>query len=221
MLYLLYHALAVNAVQLYHAKQNTAAGNEVGGLNLTCSICSARGFKDQKALDQHCRTRHGIRNPVVQFVGSILKCPVCSTEFHTRLRLITHLSDKRVRSKVRGVSCRDAFLRSGPEPVSPDALAELNRVNDAMRAKAMKEGHTHPICVRSALRTSACILEGLSNGSSKAFKRILLPIKRCMQKSDPTTHTAANSKFVSVRRLVPCRRICVKSSPSFGKCRLK
>ena len=74
-------------------------------------------------------------------------CPVCKTEFRSRLRVIAHLSDAR-RTRCRDVICSNM----ADYPVlSEEAAMQLDLIDRFDRAAARKEGHTHPIAVGSAV----------------------------------------------------------------------
>ena len=68
-----------------------------------CSDCNA-SFASNKALLCHCRKAHGFRDSVRLFLNADGVCPVCQTFFHSRLRVIAHVNDRR--SKV----CKPSFL---------------------------------------------------------------------------------------------------------------
>eukprot|EP00973_Karenia_brevis_P014898 2033769-Karenia_brevis.AAC.1 len=71
-----------------------------------CSVCAnAPVFKHAKALASHMRSKHGVRSDMNKYIGDTGVCPVCGTDFHNRVRLLAHVSDMRVRSKTRRVTC--------------------------------------------------------------------------------------------------------------------
>ena len=109
-----------------------------------CDKCS-RSFASSKALKAHQRKKHGDACAVHRYVGNVTVCPVCFSDFHSRVRLITHSSDSRVRSKSRMTSCHAVFLGSKP-PIIPEDVLERCRITDrSVRAEARKQGHTHEI----------------------------------------------------------------------------
>ena len=77
----------------------------------------------------------------------------CGMDFHTRLGLLAHISDKRVRSKVRGTSCGLLFLQSSPVPLPASLASSLNHRDRLLRKLALKDGHTHAIARVPATQT--------------------------------------------------------------------
>ena len=96
----------------------------------------------------HCRAKHGVRNAIIEHIGDIGVCPICSTNFITRLRLISLLSDS------RRARCRVQVMSGSYPKIPPDELARLNEADREIRKLALKSGHTHPIAAKSA-RTAA------------------------------------------------------------------
>ena len=133
--------------------------------SFNCSACSAR-FASQKALSQHCRIMHKVVSVMPNIVGSICVCQVCCTNFHTRTRLIAHLSDTRIRSKVRGTNCRAVFL------ADPSMHAVRSDSDHAIHKEAIREafrrGHTHQIAVRPASKGKPSVLKGTRAGCGLA-----------------------------------------------------
>ena len=73
--------------------------------------------------------------------------PVCKTIFHTRLRLLAHLSDK------RRTACQSAIL-DAPDvyrPLSDERISELDALDRVTRSDARQRGHTHPVACRTAV----------------------------------------------------------------------
>jgi len=120
----------------------------------TCDRC-ARSFATLKALLAHQRKKHGDTCAVNKYIDDVSLCPVCLTDFHSRVRLITHLSDTRVRSKTRLTSCNAVFLASKPPIVQQDVLERCMARDRCVRAQASKQGHTHEIATVPCKRTRA------------------------------------------------------------------
>ena len=112
-----------------------------------CDVCGhgEAVFGSSKALQTHKRMKHGTRSSVIQYIPNTSVCPVCKVDFRSRLRLITHASESRARSKNRRYTCRDVIL-SGILPQLPAAeLAGLNARDREARRAASKAGHSHEI----------------------------------------------------------------------------
>ena len=116
-----------------------------------CTICSAPYpvFASRKGLCQHMRVAHGIRNHYRTFVDDSGKCPVCRTCLHTRLRVLAHLSDPR-----RNTTCRDAIDAGQVRALPSDRVAQLDALDTARRTAARRDGHTHCLATRSAVRSN-------------------------------------------------------------------
>jgi hypothetical protein len=108
-----------------------------------CADCNAT-FASNKALLCHCRQKHNYRDPVRLFLTSDGVCPVCKATFHTRLRAIAHVNDR------RNKACKPRLL-SGEFPQIPPALAaEFDELDRSARTDARRQGHSHPIAEKSA-----------------------------------------------------------------------
>jgi hypothetical protein len=100
-----------------------------------------------------------------QLVPNITVCPVCSTNYFTRTRLVQHLSEKRIRSKVRKTSCRLLFLDSKPNRLGTDTINALQLAAREVLRVARKQGRTHERASRPALRSAPHILKGIKASS--------------------------------------------------------
>ena len=113
---------------------------------LTCSICGAterKQFSNQKALLAHVRAKHGIRTEVRRYVKDGI-CPICRTDFKSRIRCIAHLSD------TRRPKCMDRVLGGECAALPEVFVRELDSHDRIARRKAVKDGHSHPIAVGHA-----------------------------------------------------------------------
>jgi len=110
-----------------------------------CSQCVPPvAFSTGKALQSHMRTKHRVRSSISMYIDDSGLCPICSTNFRSRIRVISHLSD------VRRPKCRDCIL-TGCVPVIADSLyVQLQERDKQLRRKALHQGHTHPIASGSA-----------------------------------------------------------------------
>ena len=101
-----------------------------------CEACLA----DEKAMDQHRRRKHGVRQMQRFYANGDGICPVCKARLCTRLRLLSHLSDKR-RPKCWNV------IRSAPaQHKLADALVEkLDESDRVERLNARRQGRSHAV----------------------------------------------------------------------------
>ena len=126
-----------------------------------CQLCSGKAFMTSKALAQHARIKHKMRTPVDQFVPATATCMVCGTIFASRLLLVSHLSDNRVRSKVRGQPCGQVFLSRNPQPVDAQELQRIHDSERQIRRDAASRGHTHQIALVPAFNPRRSVLKGI------------------------------------------------------------
>ena len=85
------------------------------------------GFASVQALGQHRRRAHGFMNPIRRSIwGS--KCPVCEVQFHTRPRLLQHLS-------YDSASCKAIFLDGEPVVLPLELVLQLDAA-DAAKSRA-------------------------------------------------------------------------------------
>jgi hypothetical protein len=112
-----------------------------------CGDCNA-AFASSKALLCHCRTIHGYRDPVRLYVQADGVCPVCKSRFHSRLRAIAHVNDR------RNKSCKPQLLSGGFVQIPPKLADELDDFDRIARKEARHQGHSHPIAVQSARKVS-------------------------------------------------------------------
>ena len=127
-----------------------------------CSACSAKLFASQKALDQHARIKHNIVSVIHRIVPDIAVCHICYTNYHTRERLVAHLSETRIRSQVRRTNCRTEFLALGWPVLSPSQLASFNARRNADAKKMRRAGHTHTLAEAPVQRGAPSVLKGIA-----------------------------------------------------------
>ena len=118
----------------------------VSGLTFRCTQCTSQ-FSNNKALLQHRRSKHGFREPLTRHIDGSGVCPSCRTTFHTRLRLLAHVSDR------RNQTCSLWILGNVPS-LSNDEIGTLEVNDREARNTARKNGHTHAIASRHAVTAS-------------------------------------------------------------------
>ena len=107
-----------------------------------CTICQCNGvavapsFPTEKDLLSHKRAKHGIKCNARLYIDSDATCPVCLTQFGSRLRAIAHLSDQ------RRTQCSSQLLRL--TLVHPERVASLDALDRAERREAQRDGKSHP-----------------------------------------------------------------------------
>ena len=115
----------------------------------TCLQCDGgvRSFPTQKALASHMRSAHNVKNMYRLYVDGSGKCPVCSTNLHSRLRVIAHLSDPR-----RNLKCRQAIHDGTVQSLPQSEVTKLDALDTLARREAQRAGRSHPIASESACK---------------------------------------------------------------------
>ena len=109
-------------------------------------------------MSSHKWSKHGIRSKILQLVDDETCCPVCDTECYSCARLVKHLLEKRVRSRTRGVSCRDQFLLSRSKRIPTERVNILDQRDANVAKAARRKGHTSIIADRPCDRRAPSIL---------------------------------------------------------------
>ena len=89
--------------------------DEMGLISHSCAMCDYSTDSIQ-ALSWHEYTSHGLRHPMRDHIDGTV-CIACLSDFHTRERVITHVTASSPR-------CRDVYLLVRPE-VEPDKIVQL------------------------------------------------------------------------------------------------
>ena len=124
--------------------------SECDRLAYVCHMCSNAvkpAFATMKALGQHQRIKHQIRTEVRNYVDDSGFCPVCSTNFQSRIRVIAHLSDTRP-SRCK---CRDEVLSGRYEQLPGHVVVQLDGVDKQLKRDARRAGSSHVIACRTAV----------------------------------------------------------------------
>ena len=119
-----------------------------------CDACDC-AFPTEKAKKAHQRTKHKVLVPQRHYADENGVCPVCSTGFNTRLRLLAHLCDSR-RPKCWDRICAQP---TNFERLSDERTLELDAADRVSRREARRAGYSHPIAIGPA-RTEAGKLIG-------------------------------------------------------------
>ena len=113
-------------------------------LTFNCADCDS-SFASSKALAQHRRVAHGITSSVKHFIDDSGMCPICGTNFRSRLRVISHLSD------VRRPACRDKVLSGEVQRLDAAKLKAFQCADREALTHARKRGHSHVIAEGPAI----------------------------------------------------------------------
>ena len=110
-------------------------------LTFECDLCPCPrpAFSTAKALAQHKRIKHQMRNAVRFYIDGSGVCPACKNVYHTRYRVLTHIQNP------QKPECKLYILRSGSVRALPnDVVQELDELDNIAIREARKQGHTHP-----------------------------------------------------------------------------
>ena len=112
-----------------------------------CSQCQ-RVFGSSRALFRHQQAQHGRRAPQRFYAPASAVCMVCGTKYSSRLRLLDHLCDLRLKVCWSTIQkFRDKY-----PALSEEEVYELDILDREMRRKAKRSGHSHPLSTAPARR---------------------------------------------------------------------
>ena len=135
------------------------------------AICRSRGdsehvacrcglvLKSARALAMHERMKHAAGSTVKAWAGATGVCCVCGTQLSTRLRLIAHLSDRRIRGN-RQPCC--SLLHRFPQ-VEAAEQHRLDELDKLARSAARRRGNTQPLSAAPAKRPRPQPLDAQQN----------------------------------------------------------
>ena len=122
-------------------------------LTHNCTRCT-RAFASQKALESHCRTKHGDRLDIRRYIRTSV-CPACGTDYRERLRCIAHLSDRR-----RPVCA--GWVKHHVVPMAESQVKQLDEVDKVQRRAAWQAGHSTHIAKLPARRGDGRVVGRIS-----------------------------------------------------------
>ena len=152
-----------------------------------CRLCLDPPFAATTArgLSSHMWIKHGVRAPVAAVLGNTTVCPACRTDFFSRVRLLTHAAEKRIRFVTRGKSCSEVIMSMNLPLVPEQELKQLQILEREERHAALRSGQTHPIASKPARRSRPSVLKSRSD----------VPIRRrLVGKQPPPAVYSANSE---------------------------
>jgi hypothetical protein len=125
----------------------------LGQHEFACTLCSSNpAFKSAKALASHMRSKHKVTNPLNRYIDNSGICPVCGTSFFSRARVLTHVSETRVRNKSGRKSCRQRLLAGEFPTVSDTVFTDAVLATRTERREAQRRGRTHVLATLPAKR---------------------------------------------------------------------
>ena len=118
--------------------------------------CAEMGGLGAKALAQHQRIKHSMRSVLRFYVDGTGICPSCKNIYHSRYRVLTHLSSP------KKPICKEYVLCSGKVSALPnDVVQHLDEIDKTLIREARKQGRTHPKVTIPARRAQgACTARG-------------------------------------------------------------
>ena len=148
---------AVNALHFEDSCCESAAAPSQGGGGTRPFACHIAAFATAKARDQHLRIQHGVRCLQRSFAPASAVCPVCGTQFGSRLRLLAHLCDS------RRTTCWYT-IRGNPiqyPPLPAAQVAELDEADILRRRSAQQLGYSHALARGPARRADGSVVPKL------------------------------------------------------------
>ena len=162
-----------------------------GQHEFACSLCaSCPAFKNARALASHIRCKHKVTSPLNRYIDNSGICPVCRTNFYSRTRVLTHVSETRVRNKSGRKTCRQRLLAGDFPELCVSVFADATLASRKERRAAQRCGRTHTLATLPAKRqarpehysqlrplkrlrtkTSPADVVFVPNGNSDALKR--------------------------------------------------
>ena len=173
-----------------------------------CDICNVV-FRSHKQLAVHRWSKHKLKAGVRNFLGDVSVCPICRTDFRSRIRLVKHMSERRVRAKNRPTTCQQVFLSSNPAPV-PDVELQRLEARDKTRSKEVrKSGHSHELAAVPSVRTVPHILkkprvkpqQSCDTGSHSFVGHLWQPRRRLRGKTPAGASTTDDNSLRPLKRL--------------------
>ena len=99
-------------------------------------------FPCQKSLLLHRKRAHAFIEPVILRIGPSGVCAGCHGTFHTRLRVIRHVMER------RNEACRKVII--GMPPLARNEFDTLVQADRTARKAARQNGHSHPLAQKQA-----------------------------------------------------------------------
>ena len=150
-----WHALIGNIFYVQSCLDRQAPTIPTIQLTFVCEICTSPrpAFCTAKALAQHKRIKHKMRNNIRCYIDDSGVCPCCKNIYHTRYRVLTHLQNP------QKPECKDYVSNSGHVRILPnETIQQLDEMDKIAIREARKQGLTHPKVKMPARRADgACI----------------------------------------------------------------
>ena len=212
---MLYHTYLNDDDNVYDMQSPGPAELAQRAVAFPCAQCGLH-FKSSKAMRQHARIKHKARSVAALTVPDITVCPICGTNFHSRLCLVTHLSDRRVRSKIRNTSCAIEYENTNPPGLTNEQLRIVDDEARRLRKRSLEAGHTHHIQRMPAVRPkrvdagipqhllTRCHPQGARRRLFQKTSSIIGNVRLLPKKVAPPTPIVYSSKY----------RVSVKSHPA-------
>lgn len=99
-----------------------------------CERCDNIFRTSKQRANRMWSTQH-VKSEFRKHIPDITECPHCKVHFFSRARLINHLAEKRIRSRLRSISCQAAVLAMGL-PRVPDVLLNELEARDSASQKS-------------------------------------------------------------------------------------
>ena len=100
-------------------------------------------------------TKHAGVTNLDTYIDDSGVCPVCNQKFYTRLRVLQHVREKRVRSKQKRLLCRDVLLSGAFPQICSDRLVHFRKHDNDMLRNCRRLGKNKVPVVMHAKRKLA------------------------------------------------------------------
>ena len=154
------------------------------------------GFMTSRALHTRARVKHNKRNMLRFYLDGSGICPVCRTQFESRLRVLAHVSETRCRGKSR-ITCRSVLESGKARLIEASEVARLDELDRIQRRTARRAGRSHAkVCVPAKRsRVRAFPNEPICVVDDNALVELVKPHKRLRHKTTVAVIRESNKRL--------------------------
>jgi len=96
-------------------------------------------WSTSRALESHMRAKHKVLCEFRYYVDSSGRCPICHTDYKSRIRCLAHICDRR-RPK-----CANEVKNGNARRLPENTVLKLDEADREQRRLAQRQGRSHPI----------------------------------------------------------------------------
>ena len=182
-------------------------------------------FGSSRALATHIRIGHKQRSGLRCFLDASATCPVCKTQFASRIRWLAHVSEQRKRGASQALSCRERLERGEVSPLESSMVDALDEIDKKLRAEARRSGRVQPLVLVKASRTKtrgqpdAVVPCEIARRKRKCPTETIAPDPSELTLVTVTLDTVANPDYPSKFTCEVCGSHSLKRRRLFKKCK--